>query len=307
MMETKMDQMDQGEDNSVTPPLFDKSEKNEKKRGPLGRMWSATLNNWHDSDLDQLDQIFRSSTWPAAMGREVGESGTRHLQMWVDFGKRVRPSEMKCFKGLKIHWGDAKGRPQKTEDKFAGPTYCSKEDKEARMYNGAKPRREIKWPSFDKWWQKELLDIIATEPDDRTIYWYWSSEKGIGKTTFAKYLCRFHNACLLDGKKADIKNGALTWKQNNGAYPDLCLWNIPAALDEKWISLSALEQIKDALFYSGKYEGGVVADPCPHVICFANVPPPESEMDPERYVIKCLDKKEDVVVHPIAIADLFRA
>ena len=285
-MMDQMDQMDQGEDNSVTPP------EDKKKRSPLGQMWSATLNNWKESEMDQLDHVFTTSGWPAAIGQEVGASGTPHLQMWVDFGKRVRPTEMKCFRELKrIHWGDSKGKPQTSTDTRSGPTYCAK-DGNFKMYNGAKPKREIKWPDFDKPWQQEILELVGQTPDDRTIYWYYSTEYGIGKTTFAKYLVKKHEACLLDGKKADIKNAVLTWVKDKGEYPDLCLWNIPASLEAEYISYTALEQIKDALFYSGKYEGGSVAEVCPHVIVFANVAPQGHDMDPRRFVIKCIDEAD---------------
>ena len=67
-----MDQMDhsiRGEDNSYLPTKF------EKKRSPLGQMWSFTLNNFRPSELDHLDQLLTLSTWPAAVGQEVGEQG----------------------------------------------------------------------------------------------------------------------------------------------------------------------------------------------------------------------------------------
>ena len=195
--------MDQEEDNSVTPP--DKV----KKRSPLGEMWSFTMNNWTNRHLDQLDQLLDGSSWPAAVGKEVGESGTPHLQCWINFGKRVRPSEMKCFADLPIHWGDDKGRPQRTKSEIDGPTYCAK-DGDYKLYNGARIRREIKFPVMDKPWEVEILDIISKEPDDRTIYWYWSSDGNLGKTTFCKYLTMKHGAIPLSGKGADVRNGVCT-------------------------------------------------------------------------------------------------
>jgi len=281
-----MDQMDQvnlGEDNSYLPKNLPKKE---KKRSPLGQIWSFTLNNWTNLEMDQMDQIFSLSTWPAAVGQEVGEGGTPHLQCWVDFGKRVRPVEMKEFGDLKrIHWGDAYGRPQRvTGDVRSGPTYCAKDGK-CKLYNGAKVRREVVFPEFTKWWQKHIMELIGENPDDRSIHWFYSTEKGVGKTTFAKYLVMKKGACMLDGKKNDVKNAVLTWMKEYGEYPELCVWNIPASLDADYISYTALEQVKDALFYSGKYEGGPVAGPCPHVIIFANVPPSGGDMDARRFVV----------------------
>ena len=67
-----MDQMDHSirvGDNSYSHT------KVEKKRSPLGQMWSFTLNNFRPSELDHLDQLLTLSTWPAAVGQEVGEQG----------------------------------------------------------------------------------------------------------------------------------------------------------------------------------------------------------------------------------------
>lgn len=302
-----MDQMDQkilGEDNSDSLPKTDmdtntstyldsESNLSSKKRGPLGQMWMATLNNWTEEEYSQMDHILDKSGWPAGMGKEVGKSGTPHLQIWVNFGQRVRPTEMKVFSKLRrIHWGDEWGKPQKcNKDHISGPTYCAKEGN-ARMYNGARPKREVKFPEFNKWWQIEICNLIDTEPDDRTIHWFWSSQKGVGKTTFAKYLVMKKGACILDGKKNDIKNAVLTWLTDKKEYPPLCIWNIPASLDADYISYTALEQVKDALFYSGKYEGGPVTGACPHVIVFSNVYPNGGDMDPKRFVIHNVNEPE---------------
>ncbi len=154
-------------------------------------------------------------------------------------------------------------------------------------------QREIVFPEFDKWWQLEIKTLLNSIPDDRSIHWYWSNQKGIGKTTFCKWCCRTWNVCLLDGKKGDVKNGVIQYKKNEGMYPEVCMWNIPADVEETFISYTALEQVKDALFYSGKFEGGMVADPCPHVIVFANAPPTLKNIDPKRFIIKCIDVISD--------------
>lgn len=238
---------------------------------------------------------------------EMGSStGMVHFQITI----KVKPKKTfdcvvrtlkKAFPLLKDHCFE-NGDPDKKEW-YVGPStgqaacwdYTSKED--TRVEGGWSIRdgmpKIIQWPKFDKWWQKEILELINTEPDDRTIHWYWSTEKGVGKTTFCKYLVKQHGACLLDGKKADIKNGALTYLNDKGYYPNLCVWNIPAAVSEgTHISYQALEQIKDALFYSGKYEGGSVAEACPHVIVFANIAPDIGEIDPARFVIKSVNSRQ---------------
>ena len=48
------------------------------------------------------------------------------------------------------------------------------------------------------------------------------------------------------------------------------------------MSIAALESIKDMFFYSGKYEGGMVCGPNPHVMVFANEPPEYGILSKDR-------------------------
>ena len=99
-------------------------------REPLGSKWYLTINNWKPEDWDQLDQIFKDRTDVidhAAMGKEVGENGTPHLQIYIAFTKRTRPRESKIFEGIgnNPHWGDKFGKPCKAKmPPVVGINYC---------------------------------------------------------------------------------------------------------------------------------------------------------------------------------------
>ena len=263
-----------GGGNTITPPP-----PHGKVRISAAKRWCFTWNNYPEDWLALMAPGINGSEWVA--GREVGAEGTPHIQGYVEFATKVRPAG---YKGMptEIHWEKCKG------DRASNVAYCTKDGDVVKQSTIKVPRKCV-FPVMDRWWQVQILDIIKQEPDDRTIYWYWSEAGNMGKTTFSKYLCVNHDACLLSGKGADVRNGALTWKKDKGAYPDLCIFPVPRSFNSEYLSYEAMENIKDALFYSGKYEGGTVCDPCPHLLVFSNFPPDESKMSPDRWVVVNID------------------
>lgn len=279
-----------------------------KKRSPLGEKWLFVHNNYSPENLDQWIKILSESDWPSGFSQEVGkECGTPHLQGFIDFsggqGKRVRPIEMRAFKALTktegfnhyVNWGDDKGKPCRGSNADNVRYFCKDDNPNIYLFNGLRKPREVKFPTFDKWWQKEILELIQNEPDDRTIHWFWSTEGGVGKSTFCKFLVLKEDALILSGKGADVRNGVLTYKQDRGDFPHLCVYNIPRTFNTQYINPESLENVKDMLFYSGKYEGGSVAGPCPHLIVFANFSPRKFGLDWDeeflkRVVVKNIDE-----------------
>ena len=162
--------------------------------------------------------------------------------------------------------------------------------KDGDFYANYPVPRPIKLITPDRDWEIEVLDIIKNEPDDRTIYWYWSEQGNIGKTSFCKYLHVKHGAFPLSGKGADVRNGICTYvKDNDGRTPELVVYPIPRSYDCDYLSYESIENIKDMFFYSGKYEGGCVCGNSPHLFIFANCLPNCSKMSEDRWVIRNID------------------
>lgn len=203
--------------------------------------------------------------------KEVGEGGTPHLQGCVSFKKKLRP---KSSFPPRTHWEKMRGS---WEEAVA---YCQKEDGE-KYYGGFRPLRPLKPLPCETSlfpWQQSIMDIIAKEPDDRTIHWIWEKEGGVGKTTFVKWLMRFHGCIPLEGTKNNILHVAA---ENNS---DLYVYDIERTL-KSFVSYASIEKIKNGCFMSGKYEGSIVDRNCPHLFVFANFAPDTVKLSKDRWKI----------------------
>lgn len=127
-------------------------------------------------------------------------------------------------------------------------------------------------------WEKDIINIITNKPDDRLLYWYWEPKGCAGKTTFAKYLSVYHNAIPLRGKTNDILHCA-------AEHPSQLYIFISPRTNEDYFPYEGLELVKDGYFMSGKYESKPITRPCPHVFIFANFPPNEHKMSPDKWKI----------------------
>lgn len=282
MSKRKMDQMDLAGNN--TDPA--------KKREPMGEKWYATVNNWTEEQWDQLDQLFTDhhDIKMAVMGKEVGESGTPHLQCYIEFNKRMRPRESKIFKdlGTAIHWGDKFGRPcKKTMPTYVGINYCSK-DGDYKCYNCTKPRDLVKLKKEDlRPWQAEIAGWFDEYEDPlfgRTIHWVWEPAGNIGKTVLATYLFDSgEDVAVVSGAKKDMKY-AVCEMVKNGIMPKLIVLDIPR-VNKEHFSIAGIEEIKNGFFMSEKFESGFCRYNRPWVIGFANCRPDVTKMSMDRYKV----------------------
>lgn len=244
--------------------------------------WIATWNNYPADWQTQLQThlIDTSRVIRLVAQPEVGEEGTPHIQFCIELKKKMRWSSL----GLPptIHW-------EVTKDVPAARLYCSKEDTRAEGATpftfGWRPPRPLRLITELRPWQATLKARLLEEPDDRTIYWYWESTGNTGKSAFTKYMCHHHKAMLLSGKGNDVLNAIVKLKDESDEYPDIVIYDVPRSVDMQFISWSAIEMIKNGHFYSGKYEGGHVLMPHPHLLIFSNEPPPVEKVSADRWKI----------------------
>lgn len=171
---------------------------------------------------------------------------------------------------------------------FQAEKYCSKN--ETRISGpwdkNKKPLKEIKIYGWQKTLEKKLLEI----PDERSIYWYWDNEGKKGKTTFCKYMIAEHGASYVsNARTSDI---AFSLKDD----PKIILFDFSRSLENR-VNYGALEQCKNGLVFSAKYESKLKIFDTPHIVVFANFYPNLEKLSIDRWEIISLNKKEKPVLN----------
>lgn len=234
----------------------------------------------HAVSMSRLSQ--QSVAW--IIGKEIcPETGREHLQCYFRFKNQKRFSTMKtALPGAHIESAKA--------DDQANYKYCSKEGDFKTNIVPKVSQEELKemvLKSYDdvKWrpWQKDVLDIVETDPDGRTIVWIYEPDGNCGKSFLAKFLCCREGTIISSGKCSDVFN-QVNVAILAGTRPRLVICDVPRVCKD-FVSYQALEKLKDGCLFSGKYEGGVLIFPPTHVICFANQMPDTSKMSGDRWRI----------------------
>ena len=247
------------------------------------KRWFLTHNNYTKECINLLKDD--SSIERYCFQEEMSESGTPHLQGHFEFHEKIRP--VGYFSGTalaKAHW-------EKVQNRKASAKYCCK----LASRIGAKPyikgfpkslMRKVKVLQMDQLydWQNKIVSMVQEEPDDRTIHWIYDYEGNRGKSALVKYLCVNEHAMLISGKGADIK-----YQIASAVFPpDIVVYDIPRRA-EGYVNYCALEEIKNGVFCSPKYESKMVIMPTPHVICFANFKPNLESMSKDRWNLVFLE------------------
>jgi len=244
------------------------------------RSWMFTLNNYNADDIDCLLLELKNSK-SYVFQEEMGKKGTPHLQGYVVW-KSQRMFSVLIKINKRIHWEVRRGTHKQAV------AYCSKDStRNGLIYmKGLNIVSTLKDPMTGctlKNWQKEILNRIRLKPNPRKIYWYWEEIGNVGKTTFCKHLCIKYNAIYICGKASDMKYGIAEWIKKKKL--NVVLLDLPRTL-EKYISYQGIEEIKNGIFYSPKYESEMCLYDIPHVFIFANFEPDINKLSLDRFVIK---------------------
>lgn len=85
--------------------------------------WCFTLNNYNDADQDNLRALATTDEVSfLVFGREIGESGTPHLQGYLEFSVRKRLSQVKALVSQRAHLEVRRGTGPEARE------YCLKDE-----------------------------------------------------------------------------------------------------------------------------------------------------------------------------------
>lgn len=264
---------------------------NTKKQRLRYRHFCFTFNNPKEHncpDYDTMAQIFLSEGAKLFVYQleEGDEYGTTHLQGVVSF---ENPKEFSVLKGINnaIHWEQCKNLQasikycSKTETRIDGPWYYGLELPKTFKIEKLKP------------WQQNVIDIIKNCKSDRFIYWFWENIGNVGKTTLAKHICSNYNAIFVSGRASDVKCAIAKMKTK----PKIVIFHYVRS-QEDFVSYQAIEEIKDGIFFSGKYESQMCMFDSPLILCFSNFKPDTTEMSADRWKITEIIEKEENEIIP---------
>lgn len=290
------------------------------------RHWCFTLNNYTEDDVTLLSVLPKGATY-LCYGKEVGESGTPHLQGFISFENPARISSLKKLSD-RSHWSVAR------DVKYA-VDYCKKEgdflevgtppkfrsgqgkrsDLEAlvsAIKAGETSRKRLredypavcaKYPEFvdlvilDQLpeqppelydllpWQREVGEMLGTEPSSREIIFIVDPEGNNGKSWFVKHYSWFHkDECikLVPGKKADTVYAFISQLTPKSR---VVFFDAPRSKQKEYIQYDFLEELKNGLVFNNKYHSRIVEFQRLHVVVLMNEQPDMSKLTSDRYNI----------------------
>jgi len=259
-------------------------------RTPKSRMipakkWCFTA---YEDEMETLEmKILKIPEIKYGFGRELCPTTKKeHSQGFVETKEKIRPVEF--FKTKTVHWEKMKGSINQNIK------YCSKDGKYTTNTE-LTIEKTISDPMEGLalfGWQIEIKNIINEKPDNRKIYVYIDSKGGIGKSTFAKHLVIKHGAISVSGKSADVKC-AISEMIKNKHEIHTVIWDLPRCVGDM-INYQSIEEVKNGMFFSGKYESGMVLFEIPHIIIFTNSVPELDKLSADRWVIRNLSEADGI-------------
>lgn len=144
-------------------------------------------------------------------------------------------------------------------------------------------------------WQRKIWDFIAHKPNDRTVYWIGDEGGCKGKTQFIKYCDINCDGKVLwiipSGSTRDIIHVVME-QINSGWRGDTIMINLSRSAtcgSDMSHVYRVIEDLKDGMIFSSKYNGGKLLIPNVHVIVMSNTYPQLERLTGDRWKVGKID------------------
>jgi hypothetical protein len=255
-------------------PIVPEKSGNNRQISP-SKQWLFTYNNYDEKGEEFLSSNIRRYCDIGFYSKEIGEeTGTPHLQGWIKFKQKKRPS---AIFGSQIWWTKAKGTMQENID------YCSKSSELCYKWGLPRSPNVLSLNAFSQE-QRNVIDAVThKEPNDREIVICYG-DYNTGKTAIAKFLMYNHRAVILPTTKRHMLALASQYLDR-----DIFMFDLTAEESESPDTefFDGLESLKNGIFASAFMKFTL---PClmasPHIIVFTNCPSQLwlTKMDPSRFI-----------------------
>lgn len=253
---------------------IESSSRDVKKRDSSKKKYDFVLNNYDSlapTYIEDLTLKLNQYCKRWLFGYEVGESGTPHLQGYLELKVKDR------MEGI-LHKICDKFSLRECRNEEALLKYCVKDGK-VESYGFPKAIKII-----DKLrdWQKVVEKICIDEPDGRSINWIYDKIGGSGKSMFCKYMYVKHKAIVIQGGKlSDIVNIIFNTNMDD---VNCIVIDIPRCTKNK-VSYSAIECILNGMITNTKYETGIKVFNSVNVVVMSNFEPELEKLSLDRWKV----------------------
>jgi len=291
--------------------------------------WCFTVNNFTDDDYSKFIHLDSDSTpiLPPAfeyviVGKEVGESGTPHLQGFVAFADRKRLAGCRTI-CARAHWSVSRSVPASIE-------YCRKDGDYVEVGHKPPPTSQGKRVDLDalkESIQGGVVDMQVLREEHSMVCAQYPRfveaylRDNIPPPTFVLHVLKPWQQQLVDiangpvdprkvffivdlagaagktylasyletqcsKKTQTLKPGKLAdMAFEYHEFTELLILDCPRSKQGEYIQYDFLEAVKDGRLFSPKYESRVKRFNPPHVFVFMNEFPDESKLSVDRYEV----------------------
>jgi len=311
----------------------------EKKSNFRSKRFHYTLNNYTDADIPKLKKV--PGIEYCFVGEEVGESGTPHLQGYLELSRRMTLGSLqkrvqKC--GLRMYLNHCNGSRAQNEE------YCCKDGKWEQWGTPSEQGKRTDVHELNEECKTKSVDVVLAENPEMSFKYAASiakvvaahkaiKHKAIQKRLYARVTLRPWqlDACdtlreqgdrtvlwFVDYRGGKGKTYLGKWLHSRGAFLVRSgkTADISYAFDfektvvfdftrdrEEFVNYSVIEGMKDGILFSPKYQSCTKVWEGSKVIVFSNWMPDVSKMSEDRWQIVELSERIRIAA-PVPYAPL---